>query len=124
MSAIFSFISTLYLKQQTNVLRFFSSLKFENSLFSNKLFRCTFRSERKIYTAANDQIRYFVQTRNYNSLLTMITPWFKTSLLKSHYFSLCKLLLDFATTTTINYVSLSLWNLSKYFFTIQETACS
>ena len=124
MSAIFSFTSTLYLKQQTNVLRFFSSLKFENNLFSNKLFRCTFRSERKIYTAANDQIRYFVQTRNYNSLLTMITPWFKTSLLKSHYFSLCKLLLDFATTTTINYVSLSLWNLSKYFFTIQETVCS
>ena len=123
MSAIFSFISTLYLKQQTNVLRFFSSLKFENSLFSNKLFRCTFRSERKIYTAANDQIRYFVQTRSYNSLRTMITPWFKTRLLKSHYFSLCKLLLDFAT-TTINYFSLSLWNLSKDFFTNQETACS
>ena len=41
----FSFISTLYLKQQTNILRCFSSLKFGNSLFSNKLFRCIFRSE-------------------------------------------------------------------------------
>ena len=47
---------------------------------------------------------------------------FKTGLLKSH-FSLCKLLLDFAT-TAINYVSLSLWSLSKDFFTIQGTACS
>ena len=34
MTAIFSFISTLYLKQQTNILRRFCSLKFENSLFS------------------------------------------------------------------------------------------
>ena len=41
----FSFISTLYLKQQTNILWCFSSLKFGNSLFSNKLFRCIFRSE-------------------------------------------------------------------------------
>ena len=71
------------------------------------LFRCLFRSERKAYTAKNDQIKYFL---------------FKTSLLKSH-FPLCKLLLDFATTAR-NYVSLSLWNLSKDFFTIQETACS
>ena len=46
------------------------------------LFRCLFRSERKAYTAKNDQIKYFL---------------FKTSLLKSH-FPLCKLLLDFATT--------------------------
>ena len=105
MSAIFSFISTLYLKQQTNVLRCFPSLKFENSLRSNKLFRCIFRSERKIYTAENDQINIL----------------FKTSLLKSH-FPLCKLLLEFGT-TAINYVSLSLWSLSKDFFTIQETAC-
>ena len=61
MSAIFSFISTLYLKQQTNIFWYISSLKFENSLFSNKLFRCIFRSERKVYTAENDQIKYSVQ---------------------------------------------------------------
>ena len=60
MSAIFSFISTLYLKQ-TNILPYVPSLKFENSLFSNKLFRCIFRSERKVYTVENDQIKYFVQ---------------------------------------------------------------
>ena len=30
-----------------------SSLKFENSLFSNKLFRCIFRSERKVYIQLN-----------------------------------------------------------------------
>ena len=61
MSEIFSFISTLYLKQQTNIIWCFFSLKFENSLFSNKLFRCIFRSEKKVYTAKNDQIKYFVQ---------------------------------------------------------------
>ena len=63
----FSFISTLYLKQQANILCCLCSLKFENSLFSNKLFRCIFRSERKVYTAENDQ----------KNIL------FKTSLLKS-----------------------------------------
>ena len=61
MLAIFSFISTPNLNQKTNILRCFSSLKFENSLFSNKIFRCIFRSERKVYTAENDQIKYFVQ---------------------------------------------------------------
>ena len=59
-SAIFSFISTLYLNQQANILRCFCSLKFENSLFSNKLFRGIFPSERKVYSAENDQIKYFV----------------------------------------------------------------
>ena len=90
MLAIFSSILTLYLKQQTNILLSFSSLKFEKSLFSNELFRCIFRSERKVYTAKNDQIRYF----------------FKTSLLESH-FSLCKLLLDLAA-IGINYIPLTL----------------
>ena len=104
-SAIFSFISTLYLKQKTNILPCFSSLKFENSLFSNKLLRCIFRSESKVYTFENGQ-----------SIL------FKTSLLKSHL-SLCKLLLDFSA-NGINYVSLSLWSLSKDLFTIQKTTCS
>ena len=61
MSVIFSFILTIYLKQQTNILRCFSSLRFENSLFRNKLFKCVFRSEEKVYTADNHQIKYFVQ---------------------------------------------------------------
>ena len=52
MSAVFSFISTLSLKQQTNIFRCFWNLSFENSLFSNKLFRHTFRSKR---TTENDQ---------------------------------------------------------------------
>ena len=56
MSAIFSFISTLYLKQQSNILGCFSSLNIENSLFSNKFF-----PEKMVYTAENDQIKYFVQ---------------------------------------------------------------
>ena len=54
MSAIFSLISTLYQKQQTNILSCFSSLKFENSLFSSKLSRCIFRSKKKVYSAKND----------------------------------------------------------------------
>ena len=61
MSAICSFISTLYLKQQTNILQCFSSLKFENSLFSNKFFICIFHSVRKVYAAENDQKKYFIQ---------------------------------------------------------------
>ena len=105
MAAIFLFISTLYLKQQTNILRCFCSLKFENSLFSNKLFRCIFRSERKIYTAENDQIKYFVQNQ-----LVKVT------------FLMCKILFDFD--NTINYVSVSLWSLSKDIFTNLGTAGS
>ena len=65
MSAIFLFISTLYLKQQTNILRCFSVLKFQKSLFKNNLFRYILRSE-KVYTAENDQIKYF--TQNYESV--------------------------------------------------------
>ena len=61
MSAIFLFISTFYLKQQTNILRCFSILKFQKSLFKNNLFRYIFRSEIKVYTAENDQIKYFTQ---------------------------------------------------------------
>ena len=63
-------------------------------------------SERNVYTAENDQIKYFVQT----------------SFLKSHFF-LCKLLLDFAT-SSVNYFSLSLWSLSEDFSTIQVSASS
>ena len=70
MSKICSFISTLYVKQQTNILRCFSSLQFENSLFSNNIYRCIFRSEKKVYTAENDQIKYFVQ--NYLVKITFL----------------------------------------------------
>ena len=59
-SPIFSFISTLYLTQQANILRCFCSLKFENILFSNRIFRCVFRSERKVYTTDIDQRKYFI----------------------------------------------------------------
>ena len=96
MAAIFLCISTLYLKQQTNILRCFCSLKFENSLFSNKLFRCIFRSERKIYTAENDQIKYFVQNQ-----LVEVT------------FLMYKILFHFD--NTINYVSVSLESFQGYF---------
>ena len=48
--------------------------------------------------------------------------FYQNYLLKS-YFSSCKLLFDVAS-TAINYVSLSLWSLSKDLFTIQETAWS
>ena len=61
MSAIFLFIPTLYLNQQTNIPRCFSSLKFENKLFGIKFSRCIFRSERKVYTAGSNQIKYFIQ---------------------------------------------------------------
>ena len=50
MSATFSFISIPYLRQQTNIFRCFSSLKFENSLFSSKFFKCIFRNEKKVFT--------------------------------------------------------------------------
>ena len=46
---------------------------------------------------------------------------FKTSLLQSHFFR-CKLLLDFASDK--NYVSVSLWSLSKEFFTNLRTTGS
>ena len=72
----FSFISTLYLKQQTNILWCFSSLKFENSLFSNKRFRCIFAVRGR-----------FIQLKT-----TKQSILFKTGFLKSN-FSLCKLLL-------------------------------
>ena len=49
---------SFHLFQYSSVL---FSLKFENSLFSNELSRCIFRSERKVYIAENNQIKYFVQ---------------------------------------------------------------
>ena len=83
MSAIFSFISALFLTQPTNILPYFCSLKFENSLFSNKLFRCMFRSNRMVYTAENDQIKNLVQNQ----------------LVKSHFF-IFKLRFHFAATAS------------------------
>ena len=68
MSVIFSFISSLYLKQKTNILWCFSNLKFENILFSNN--RYIFRSGRKVYTAKTDQIKYFAQ--NYLVKITFL----------------------------------------------------
>ena len=56
-----SFYLFQLLKQEINILWCFSILKFEKNLCSNKLFRYLFRSERKICTAKNDQIKYFVQ---------------------------------------------------------------
>ena len=49
------------LLKTTNILRYFFSLKFENSLFTDKLFRCIFRNDRKVDEVENDQIKYFVQ---------------------------------------------------------------
>ena len=106
MSGIFSLISTPYVKQQTNILWCFSSLKFENSFLAI--------SFSDLYFAVRGR---FIQLKT-----TKKSILFKTSSLKSH-FSLCKLLLDFAT-TAISYFSSSLWSLSKDFFTIQETAGS
>ena len=52
--------SNLYLEEQTNIFWCFSRLIFENRLFSNKPFRCIFWSERAIYTAKKEKIKYFV----------------------------------------------------------------
>ena len=61
MSAILSFIRILYLKQRTNILWCFCSLKFENSLFSNKIFRYIFYCRGMVYAAEKNQTKYFVQ---------------------------------------------------------------
>ena len=61
MSVIFSLISTLYLKQQINILWRFFSLKFENSLLSNKLLRCIFRSEGRFIQLKMTSRKYFLQ---------------------------------------------------------------
>ena len=79
MSVIFSFISSLYLKQKTNILWCFSNLKFENILFSNN--RYIFRSGRKVYTAKTDQIKYFAQ----NYLVKITFLFVQTSSWLCHY---------------------------------------
>ena len=89
-SMILPFIRVLYRKLQNNILRGYYSLKFENSLFSNKLSNCKFRSRRVVYATKKDHIKYFIQN------------W-----LTKRASSMCKLLLDSAV-TAINYDSLSL----------------
>ena len=77
---------------------------FLNNLFSNKLFRRLFRSKRTVHGTENDQINILFKTSTFNS-----------------HFSIWKLFLNFAA-TAINYVSLSLWTLSKDFFITQGIA--
>ena len=60
-STILSFIQVLYLKQQNNVLRWFYSLKFETSLFSNKFSNCIFCSKGIVYRTKMVHIKYFIQ---------------------------------------------------------------
>ena len=55
------FVRILYLKQQSSILRCFSRLKFEKSLFSNTLFSFIFCSNMIVHTAEKDQIKYFAQ---------------------------------------------------------------
>ena len=55
------FIRILYLKQQSSILRCFSRLKFEKSLFSNTFFSFIFPIKMIVYTAEKDQIKYFAQ---------------------------------------------------------------
>ena len=56
-----SFIPTLYLNYQSSILRCFSRLKFEKSLFSNTFFSFIFRSKMIIHTVEKDQIKQFGQ---------------------------------------------------------------
>ena len=60
MLKILPFIQILCLKQQSNILRCFWSLKFLKNLFSNKLFGFIFRSK-LLATAEKDQIKYFAR---------------------------------------------------------------
>ena len=106
MSAILSFIWILYLKQQTNILWCFCSLRFESSLFNNNLFRCLFLSKRIAYIAEKEQVKYFLQ----NELVKMTFFYVHTG--------------SWFAATAINYVLLSLCSLAKDFFTIQGAAGS
>ena len=58
---ILSFIQILYLKQESSILRCYSRLKFEKSLFSNTFFSFIFRSKMIVHTAEKEQMKYFVQ---------------------------------------------------------------
>ena len=58
MLKILLFIRIFY-KQQGSILRCFSRLKFEKSLFSNTFFQ--FLNKMIVYTAEKGQIKYFAQ---------------------------------------------------------------
>ena len=60
MLKILQFTQIFYLKQQ-QILRCFSRLKFEKSLFRNKFFSFISRSKMIIHTTKKDQIKYFAQ---------------------------------------------------------------
>ena len=60
MLKILPFIQIIYLKQQS-ILRCFSRLKFEKSLFSNTFSVLNFSFKMIVHTVGNDQIKYFAQ---------------------------------------------------------------
>ena len=60
MLKILPFIQIIYLKQQS-ILRCFSRLKFEKSLFSNTFSVLNFSFKMIVDTVGNDQIKYFAQ---------------------------------------------------------------
>ena len=55
------FVRILYLKQQSSLLQYFSRLKFEKKVFSNKFFSFIFYSKMIVHTAEKYQIKYFAQ---------------------------------------------------------------
>ena len=57
---ILSFIPILYLKQQSNILQGFCSLKFEKRFFSNKFSFLCFTAKR-VDTAEKAQVKHFAQ---------------------------------------------------------------
>ena len=61
MLKILPFIRVLYLTQQSSILRFYSRLKFEKSLFSNTFFCFAFHSKITVDIAEKDQIKHFDQ---------------------------------------------------------------
>ena len=81
MSTIFLFIKTLYLKQQTNILRCFSSLKFENSLFGNKIFQ--------VYISQWDEGLHRWKRRNSWSIMnSKLACWKHISLCANYFLTL------------------------------------
>ena len=56
-----SFIRILCLKQQSNILRYFSVSNLKQSLFSNKFFSFIFRKKMIAHTAEKEQVKYFAQ---------------------------------------------------------------
>ena len=61
MLKILPFTQIIYFKQQSSILRCFSGLKFEKSLFRNTFFSLIFHQKMIIHTAEKDQIKYFAQ---------------------------------------------------------------